>query len=38
MNHTLSLHDALPIYIHSGNLGASGATLPEAVLKVSKRQ
>ncbi len=26
------------MYIHSGNLGASGATLPEAVLKVSKRQ
>lgn len=26
------------MYIHTGNLGASGATLPEAVLKVSKRQ
>lgn len=24
--------------IHAGNLGASGATLPDAVLKVSKRQ
>lgn len=26
------------MYIHSGNLAASGAALPDAVLKVSKRQ
>jgi hypothetical protein len=26
------------MYIHSGNLAASGASLPDAVLKVSKRQ
>jgi hypothetical protein len=26
------------MYIHSGNLGASGVALPDAVMKVSKRQ
>jgi hypothetical protein len=26
------------MYIHSGNVAASGVTLPDAVLKVSKRQ